>query len=56
MIYQDSTMVLEVRGLHATVNGIEILKVREIIGMMNITRVPRTPARQARAIAPCRAV
>jgi Fe-S cluster assembly ATP-binding protein len=26
MIYQDSTTLLEVRGLHATVNGIEILK------------------------------
>ena len=26
MIYQDSTTLLKVRGLHATVNGIEILK------------------------------
>jgi Fe-S cluster assembly ATP-binding protein len=26
MIYQDSSTLLEVRGLHATVNGIEILK------------------------------
>jgi len=26
MIYQDSTTLLEVRGLHATVNGIEILR------------------------------
>jgi Fe-S cluster assembly ATP-binding protein len=26
MIYQDSTTLLDVRGLHATVNGIEILK------------------------------
>ena len=26
MIYQDSSTLLAVRGLHATVNGIEILK------------------------------
>ena len=26
MIVQDSQTLLEVRGLHATVNGIEILK------------------------------
>jgi len=30
MIYQDSKILLEVRGLHATVNGIEILKGMEL--------------------------
>jgi len=30
--------------LGGEVYGVEILKVQEIIGMMNVTRVPRTPA------------